>query len=116
MTKSTHQPSLFPETHKTISDTFSVSADIVFSLGDSLDILTKCPDNFATLIITSPPYNMGKEYETQTKLEHYLEQIQGPRLCHVRKRASHGCRGGRKSIDDCEVQRSRRIHHPRPSQ
>lgn len=76
MTKSTHQQSIFPEVKKEISDNLSESADIVFSIGDSLDILTKCPDNFATLIITSPPYNIGKEYETQIKLEHYLEQIQ----------------------------------------
>jgi adenine-specific DNA-methyltransferase len=61
---------------KDISDTFSESAEIVFSLGDSLDVLSKCPDGFATLIITSPPYNIGKEYETQIKLEHYLDQLQ----------------------------------------
>lgn len=75
MAKSTHQTSLFPEDKRNISETFSASADIVFSLGDSLEILGNCPDNFAKLIITSPPYNIGKEYETQTKLEHYLEQI-----------------------------------------
>jgi DNA modification methylase len=76
MTKSACQSLLFPETKKGLSPFFSESADIVFSHGDSLDILKNCPDNFATLIITSPPYNIGKEYETETKLEHYLEQIQ----------------------------------------
>jgi len=76
MTKTMRQTSLLPEARRKISDAFSESADIVLSQGDSLDILRKCPDNFATLIITSPPYNIGKEYETQTKLEHYLEQLQ----------------------------------------
>lgn len=76
MKNAQYQIPLFPSAKKEIADTFSESADIVFSLGDSLDILTKCPDNFATLIITSPPYNIGKEYETQIKLEHYIDQLQ----------------------------------------
>jgi len=66
---------LFPPERKKISGTFSKSSEIVFAKGDSLDILSKCPDGFASLIITSPPYNIGKEYEVQTKLEHYLEGI-----------------------------------------
>ena len=78
MTELISQPSLFSEPRRgiSISDTFSESADIVFSQGNSLDILSTCPDDFATLIITSPPYNIGKEYERQTKLEDYLGQIQ----------------------------------------
>ena len=76
MKQPNHQIPLFPSVKKEISCSFSESSDIVFSLGDSLDILTKCPDNFATLIITSPPYNIGKEYETQIKLEHYLNELQ----------------------------------------
>ncbi|OHB34386.1 MAG: DNA methyltransferase [Planctomycetes bacterium GWA2_39_15] len=58
-----------------MSDRLSESADIVFAQGDSRDVLAQCPDGFATLIITSPPYNIGKEYETQTKLDHYLNQL-----------------------------------------
>lgn len=69
------QPSLFPKDKKAISDRLSESADIVFAQGDSRDVLAQCPDGFATLIITSPPYNIGKEYETQTKLDHYLNQL-----------------------------------------
>lgn len=70
------QRTLFEEDNKVVSDHFDESADVVFAQGDSIDILTKCPDGFATLIITSPPYNIGKEYETQMKLEHYLNQLQ----------------------------------------
>lgn len=55
---------------------FSPSADIVFTCGESLEILKSCPDDFASLIITSPPYNIGKEYEVAIKLEHYLEGLQ----------------------------------------
>lgn len=72
----TAQPLLFPKEEKTISSKFSEKSEIVFSCGDSLDILSKCPDGFASLIITSPPYNIGKEYETQTRLEKYLQQLE----------------------------------------
>ena len=72
----TEQQSLFPVGEKIISEEFAESSDIVFALGDSLEILSKCPDNFAKLIITSPPYNIGKEYEVQTRLDSYLEQIE----------------------------------------
>lgn len=48
---------------------------IVLGEGDTLETLRRTPDGFAKLIITSPPYNIGKEYERQTKLDHYLEQL-----------------------------------------
>ena len=75
MSKTKAQKSLSQEKNKTISNKYSENADIVFSLGETLNILKKCPDNFVKLIITSPPYNIGKEYETQTKLEHYLDGL-----------------------------------------
>jgi DNA modification methylase len=71
----TQQQSLFAEEHKTVSDAFSENAEIVFSLGDTLDILKTCPDGFAKLIITSPPYNIGKEYEFQMNLNRYLSDL-----------------------------------------
>ncbi len=66
---------LFPLIQKSIGSKYSADQDIVFVHGDSQEILSKCPDGFASLIITSPPYNLGKEYETQTRLENYLEHI-----------------------------------------
>jgi len=69
------QQSLFPLEPKVISDSYSPSSYIVFAEGDSLDILKSCPDGFAKLIITSPPYNIGKEYETQVKLDHYIKAL-----------------------------------------
>ncbi len=41
--------------------------------GDSLQSLKKIEDNKFDLIITSPPYNVGKSYETKTSIEKYLE-------------------------------------------
>ncbi|MCF8308086.1 MAG: site-specific DNA-methyltransferase [Bacteroidales bacterium] len=43
-------------------------------LGDTLKTLKTLPDNKFDLIITSPPYNVGKEYETKTSIEKYLKQ------------------------------------------
>ena len=35
--------------------------------GDSLELLKKLPDDSVNMIITSPPYCMGKEYENNEK-------------------------------------------------
>ncbi|MDD3788067.1 MAG: site-specific DNA-methyltransferase [Petrimonas sp.] len=40
---------------------------------DSLKTLKKISDKKFDLIITSPPYNLGKSYETKTKIEKYLQ-------------------------------------------
>ncbi|HNX45013.1 MAG TPA: site-specific DNA-methyltransferase [Bacteroidales bacterium] len=41
--------------------------------GDSLTVLKKIENRKFDLIITSPPYNVGKSYETKTSIEKYLE-------------------------------------------
>lgn len=41
--------------------------------GDCLEYLKKIEDQSFDLIITSPPYNVGKKYETKTSIEKYLE-------------------------------------------
>lgn len=41
--------------------------------GDSLKVLNGIEDGKFDLIITSPPYNVGKSYETKTSIEKYLE-------------------------------------------
>ncbi|MDO4583492.1 MAG: site-specific DNA-methyltransferase [Planctomycetia bacterium] len=72
------QMELFQENNKesSIAEYYSPNAEIVFSQGDSYEILSHCPSEFAQLIITSPPYNLGKEYEVQTKLDRYLEKLE----------------------------------------
>jgi len=51
-----------------------VSPNIEYSIkdGDSLTILKTYEDRKFDLIITSPPYNIGKSYETKTSIENYL--------------------------------------------
>jgi len=41
--------------------------------GDSLEVLKNLEDGKFDLIITSPPYNIGKSYETKTTIEEYLK-------------------------------------------
>lgn len=41
--------------------------------GDVMDVITEYPDEKFNLIITSPPYNIGKSYETSVDIEDYLQ-------------------------------------------
>lgn len=45
-----------------------------YLLGDSLKKLAESPSDKFKLIMTSPPYNVGKEYEKRQSLESYLEE------------------------------------------
>jgi adenine-specific DNA-methyltransferase len=40
--------------------------------GDCLDMLASMPDGCAQLAVTSPPYNLGKEYETPLDMGEYV--------------------------------------------
>lgn len=40
---------------------------------DCISLLNKISDNSVDLIVTSPPYNIGKEYEVKTALSKYIE-------------------------------------------
>lgn len=57
--------------HK-IATSFSQDKHIVAVHGDALENLKNLPNNFFKLIVSSPPYNLGKTYEKQTSLEEYL--------------------------------------------
>ena len=56
------------------SDKFDTSADIVYFNGDVNDLLVEIPNEFVQLVVTSPPYNLGKEYEEKTDIDIYLKQ------------------------------------------
>ena len=62
------------QTPKPIDSHFKSDSDIVLFNGEIKDLLVEIPDNSIQLVITSPPYNIGKEYEKRLKLEIYLEQ------------------------------------------
>lgn len=43
-------------------------------LGDGLQLLNSLPDECVDLVISSPPYNLGKEYESRQGLDLYLKE------------------------------------------
>ncbi|RJS72279.1 site-specific DNA-methyltransferase, partial [Methanophagales archaeon] len=57
-----------------ITEKFDIDADVVLYLGDTLDLLKQIPDKMAGLVVTSPPYNIGKPYEKKLNLQEYIEQ------------------------------------------
>lgn len=59
-----------------ISSEFGLSESIVIYSGDCLDLLKSIPDQSLQLIVTSPPYNIGKEYEKRLHIDRYLSQQQ----------------------------------------
>ena len=48
-----------------ISLEFDQTADYILFEGDCLDLLVQIPDRFVKLVVTSPPYNLGKPYESR---------------------------------------------------
>jgi DNA modification methylase len=52
---------------------FSPKGQIVLHHGDVNAFLPTLPDKSMNLIITSPPYNLGKDYERRVSIETYLE-------------------------------------------
>jgi len=65
--------SLFAQ-NQSIADKFSLSERIVVYPGDCLEMLRAIPAESMQLIVTSPPYNIGKEYEKRLHLDVYLRQ------------------------------------------
>ncbi|MEW6386395.1 MAG: site-specific DNA-methyltransferase [Thermodesulfobacteriota bacterium] len=53
---------------------FDPQADVILYEGDCLELLTNIPDSFVKLVVTSPPYNLGKPYETRLDLDDYISQ------------------------------------------
>jgi adenine-specific DNA-methyltransferase len=52
---------------------FSEANDVTLFHGDCVKLLRKIPDASVQLVITSPPYNVGKEYERDVTIEDYLK-------------------------------------------
>ncbi|MCD6520627.1 MAG: site-specific DNA-methyltransferase [Anaerolineae bacterium] len=57
-----------------IASEFDPAADFILWQGDCLDLLAHIPDGFVQLVVTSPPYNLGKAYERRLDLDTYLDQ------------------------------------------
>lgn len=64
---------LFEPDYK-ISSQFSPHDQIIIHQGDVNELLPTLPDGAVDLIVTSPPYNLGKAYERRVSIEEYLAQ------------------------------------------
>jgi adenine-specific DNA-methyltransferase len=56
----------------TVTKNFDPQAHAVVYPGDCLDLLRQVPNESIALVITSPPYNIGKPYEDRKALDEYL--------------------------------------------
>ncbi len=57
-----------------ITKTYSQESDVTLYPGDCLELLQQIPAASAQLIVTSPPYNIGKRYEKKKTLATYLRE------------------------------------------
>jgi adenine-specific DNA-methyltransferase len=55
-----------------ISKSYNQDAKATMLLGDNLEHLATIPDGSIDLIVTSPPYNIGKDYESIVPIDEYL--------------------------------------------
>ena len=56
------------------SSHFKPDAHAVVFEGDCRAMLREVPDGTVQLVVTSPPYNLGKEYESRLHLDDYVFQ------------------------------------------
>ena len=57
-----------------IASGFDPNAQCVLYEGDCKELLSNIPDKTVKLVVTSPPYNLGKEYEKKQDIDTYLER------------------------------------------
>jgi len=79
---------------KKIGKTFSIDNDVTLYNGDCLKLLKSMPDGVVDLIVTSPPYCMGKAYEDpkddlQTFFDKHTELL--PEIFRVLKDGGSMC-------------------------
>jgi DNA modification methylase len=53
--------------------------------GDCLEVLKRYPDNFFNLIVTSPPYAVGREMAYPTNVLHFATKCNGAHTNLYRK-------------------------------
>ncbi len=71
-----------PVSHEITPGEPATKEDPVLACEDNLGFMRALPDELFKLIVTSPPYNLGKEYETRSPLDDYLAaQEQVIRAC-----------------------------------
>jgi adenine-specific DNA-methyltransferase len=56
-----------------VAQVYDPQAEIILYAGDVNDFLVQMPDQSVKLILTSPPYNLGKDYESRVEIDAYLK-------------------------------------------
>ena len=64
--------SLFKDKNIKITRNYNSESDVILFHGDRLDFMRTLPEKCVKLVVTSPPYNIGKEYEKRKDLDSYL--------------------------------------------
>lgn len=63
-----------PDMSAKIAAHYRSDVDATLYFGDRLDLLREVPKEAARLVVTSPPYNIGKKYEKRIGFDAYLKQ------------------------------------------
>jgi adenine-specific DNA-methyltransferase len=88
-----------------IADRYRSDVPATVYTGDRLDLLRQLPPGSAKLVVTSPPYNIGKSYEKKTTLAEYLASQRETLQLAVRALSPAGslCWQVGNHVDDGEV-------------
>ena len=73
-----------------ITSAYQKDANAILFHGDRLKFLSTLPEKSARLVVTSPPYNIGKEYEKRRDLGAYLKDQEDTIRESVRVLADNG--------------------------
>jgi DNA modification methylase len=95
---------LFGVEHE-IYEQFDPNARIVLYPGEAESFVRDLPDQSVKLIVTSPPYNLGKAYEVRVSIEAYLETQSAiiGELCRILKEDGSLCWQVGNYVQDGEV-------------
>lgn len=58
---------------RNLGEPYFESSSVLLYQGDCLELLKSIPEGSVDLVVTSPPYNIGKEYEEPLPLHEYVE-------------------------------------------
>lgn len=93
------------QTANIIHPHFDLKNKITLFQGDCMQLLKQIPDNSINLVVTSPPYNIGKEYEKKADIKAYYRwQARVIKECYrVLKDDGHICWQVGNYVDNGEV-------------
>lgn len=66
----------FAKRQISMSDMYDSNVDVVLFEGNCDELIKQIPSESVDLVITSPPYNLGKKYEKKTTLQTYLNNME----------------------------------------